>query len=365
MRRQRLCSTVPGRASLLAAAAALAAAGLLPPSVARAQAGRDYISIVGSSTVYPFATVVAEQFGRTTDFKTPKIESTGTGGGFKLFCAGAGVETPDISDASRPITPTEAKICERNGVHDIIQVEIGYDGIVLANAKSAPQFKLTRAQIYQALAKNVPDPKGSGALVPNPYRKWSEIDAALPDFEIEVLGPPPTSGTRDAFVELVMEAGCEALPGTAALEGSAFKVACDTLREDGPFIEAGENDNLIVQKIESNPHALGIFGYSFLEQNTDRIQGSLIEGVAPDFDAIADGSYPVARPLFFYVKKAHIGVIPGIREYMREFTSDAAWGDFGYLADRGLIPLTDAERRDVLQRVKSLQTLDLAAIERD
>jgi phosphate transport system substrate-binding protein len=336
----------------------VAAAGI---STANAQAARDYVSIVGSSTVYPFSTVVAERFGRNTDFKTPKIESTGTGGGFKLFCGGIGVQHPDISNASRRIKPSEVELCAANGVDEIVEVKLGYDGIVIANSREAAVVDLTLEQIYLALAKNVPDPVSGAHLVANPYRQWSEIDPSLPAIDIEVLGPPPTSGTRDAFLELAMEVGCENFPAVAALDDDAFTAACHTIREDGAYIEAGENDNLIVQKLEANPNAFGIFGYSFLDQNSDKVQGSKINGVAPEFDAIADGAYPVSRPLFFYVKSAHVDVIPGIREFLNEFTSDTAWGDFGYLSDRGLIPMTQAERSAVAASVHSLEPLELAA----
>jgi len=339
-------------------AAFVAAAGI---STAQAQAARDYVSIVGSSTVYPFSTVVAERFGRNTDFKTPKIESTGTGGGFKLFCGGIGVQHPDISNASRRIKQSEVDLCAANGVDKIVEVKLGYDGIVIANSREADLVDFTLEELYLALAKNVPDPATGAHLVANPYKQWSDIDPSLPAIDIEVLGPPPTSGTRDAFLELAMEVGCEGFPAVAALEDDAFTAACHTIREDGAYIEAGENDNLIVQKLEANPAAFGIFGYSFLDQNSDKVQGSMINGVAPEFDAIADGDYPVSRPLFFYIKAAHVDVIPGIREFLAEFTSDAAWGDFGYLADRGLIPMTEAERSQVSASVHALTPLNLAA----
>ena len=242
---------------------------------------------------------------------------------------------------------------------EVVEVKIGYDGIVLAGSNEAPRHAFTREQIFLALAKQVPDPAGSGQLVPNPYRTWSDIDADLPAIDIEVLGPPPTSGTRDAFVELVMDASCSSFAQIEALAGDARQAACQTLREDGAFIEAGENDNLIVQKLEANPDALGIFGYSFLDQNYDKVQGSSIDGVVPEFDAIADGSYPVARPLFFYVKRAHVGFIPGVAEYLSEFTSEAATGEFGYLTDRGLIPLPESERTAVLDTVEAMTPLEL------
>jgi phosphate transport system substrate-binding protein len=318
---------------------------------ARNADARDYISIVGSSTVYPFATVVAEQFGKTTSFKTPKIESTGSGGGLKLFCAGVGVQTPDIANASRRIKKTEINQCLTNGVKEIVEVKIGYDGIVLANSKKATPLMLTRRDLFLALAREVPDPQGGEILVANPYKTWHDLNPSLPAVAIEVLGPPPTSGTRDAFVELAMEEGAKEIDWLAAFakkDKKKFISVAHTIREDGAFIEAGENDNLIVQKLEANPDAVGIFGFSFLDQNADKIQGSSIDGVAPTFEAIADGRYPVSRPLFFYVKKAHVGVIPGIREYLDEFTSDKAWGEDGYLADKGLIPMS-AKERDVFR----------------
>jgi len=322
-----------------------------------AQSARDYISIVGSSTVYPFSTVVAERFGRNTDFKTPKIESTGTGGGFKLFCGGIGVQHPDITNASRPIKQSEIDNCAANSVRDIVEVKIGYDGIVLANSRKAGVMSLSLEQIYLALAKQVPNAAGT-ALVANPYTNWSDVDPSLPRVKIEVYGPPPTSGTRDAFLELAMEVGCEAFPAVTALEGDAMTAACHTIREDGAYIEAGENDNLIVQKLDANPDALGIFGYSFLDQNSDKVQGARVNGVAPEFDAIADGVYPISRPLFFYVKAAHANVIPGIKEFLQEFTSDTAWGDYGYLSEKGLIPMLEDERRAVATAVRALTPMD-------
>jgi len=339
---------------ILTALAFMATAG----SVYAASA-RDTISLVGSSTAYPFATVVAEQFGKTTSFSTPKIESTGSGGGFKLFCEGVGVESPDITNASRAMKKSEYDKCQANGVKEIVEVKIGYDGIVVANSKKAAPLKLTRKDLYLALAKDVPDPSGAEKLVPNPYQTWKDVNGSLPATKIEVLGPPPTSGTRDAFLELVMEEGADQFPFVKALDKKAFKAAVHTIREDGAYIEAGENDNLIVQKLGANPDALGIFGFSFLDQNTDVIQGSYVEGVQPTFDAIADGSYPVSRPLFFYVKKAHVGVIPGVQEYLNEFTSEKAWGPDGYLAEKGLIPMPDKERTEYHEAAKALTPLTM------
>ena len=338
------------------------ALGAAVAGAGHAQSVRDYISIVGSSTVYPFATVVAEQFGRRNPkFKTPKIESTGSGGGIKAFCGGIGVQHPDIANSSRRIMASEVADCAANGVAAIVEVKIGYDGIVVANAKSSTQYRLTLREIYLALAKQVPDPAGSEQLVPNPYHTWAEINPALPADEIEVLGPPPTSGTRDAFNELVMEGGCKTFAWIAALPRDAYLAACHMLRDDGRYIDAGENDNLIVQKLEKSPRALGIFGYSFLEQNADKMQGAHIDGVAPDFDSIAAGQYPVSRPLYFYVKKAHAEAIPGMRQYLAEFTSDAAVGEFGYLTDNGLIPLPDRERAQVQAATKALAELRLGS----
>jgi len=338
----------------------LVAAAVSVAVIANAHAaGRSTISVVGSSTVYPFATVVAERFGKKTAFSTPKIESTGSGGGMKLFCNGVGLDTPDITNASRRIKKSEYQKCQANGVKDIIEVHIGFDGIAVANSKSAAQFRLTRKDLYLALAKQVPNPDGSDTLVANPYKTWKQVNASLPDNTIEVLGPPPTSGTRDAFVELVMEHGCETFEFVKKMAKPDRKAACQTVREDGPYIEAGENDNLIVQKLERNANALGIFGFSFLEQNDDKIQGSLVEGKAPEFESIADGSYPISRPLYFYVKKAHIDSIPGIGEYLDEFTSEAAMGEDGYLIDKGLIPLSDSKREALRASVMAGETLSM------
>jgi phosphate transport system substrate-binding protein len=335
---------------------------LLGQGYPSAAISRDYISIVGSSTVYPFATVVAERLGRGSALKTPKIEATGTGGGIKLFCQGVGQDYPDITNASRRIMRSELKRCASNGVAEVVEVLIGYDGIVLANAKNATQFSLSLREIYLALAKEVPNPKMEGEFIANPYRSWKELNARLPNVKIEVLGPPPTSGTRDAFVELAMEAGCNSIPVLKALAKTnkdKHKNLCHRIREDGAFIEAGENDNLIVQKLGANTNSLGIFGYSFLEQNADKVQGSIIEGAAPTFENIADGKYSVSRPLYFYVKKAHIGQIPGILEYLNEFTANKAWGDDGYLADKGMIPLPVDKRDAVKKSVIALESVKL------
>jgi phosphate transport system substrate-binding protein len=324
---------------------------------AKAQATRDYISIVGSSTVYPFAVAVAEQFGKKTRFKTPKIESTGSGAGFKLFCGGSGAQYPDIANASRAIKPSELDQCASNGVADVVEIKVGYDGITVAHSAAAKPMALTRRELWLALAKDVPDPKGAQRLVANPYKNWKDINPSLPDQKIEVLGPPPTSGTRDAFIELVMDEGCNQLPLVRALKVSDSKqhrIVCQTLRNDGVYVEAGENDNLIVQKLIASLNTVGVFGYSFLDQNRSRIQGVAIEGVMPAFDAIASGKYALSRPLYFYVKKAHLGLVPGLNEYVAEFTSPQAWGPEGYLAKRGLVPMPDAERMRYAQVASSL-----------
>jgi len=334
------------------AVAALAGLVMAAPAIAEA---RDQIRIVGSSTVFPFSTAVAETFGRSSSFKTPVVESTGSGGGMKLFCAGVGTEHPDITNASRRMKKSEFETCSKNGI-TVTEVKIGFDGIVLANSKAAPQFSLTKEQIFLALAKTVPV---NGKLVENPYKMWSDIDPSLPKIKIEVLGPPPTSGTRDAFVELVMDEAAAEIPEIKALDKDAFKVAAQSIREDGAFVEAGENDNLIVQKLEANPDALGIFGFSFLDQNADKLQGSVVEGVAPEFENIASGDYGVSRSLFFYVKQEHIGTIPGIKEYVAEFTSEKAWGETGYLVEKGLIPLPDADRKAMHDAANGMAPLSM------
>jgi phosphate transport system substrate-binding protein len=326
--------------------------------VAGAAEARDQIRIVGSSTVYPFTTAVAEQFGKMGQFKTPVVESTGTGGGFKLFCAGVGVDHPDASNASRAIKKSEFDDCQKNGVTEIIELKVGYDGIVIANAKSGPSFSVTRPQLFMALAKEVPGPDGK--LVANPYKNWNEIDASLPAEKIEVLGPPPTSGTRDAFLELVMEHGAGEIPAMAELkkaDAKAFGNVWKSIREDGAYIDAGENDNLIVQKLDANPQAVGIFGYSFLEENAAKIKGAAVDGSEPTFEAIADGSYPASRPLFIYFKKQHVGVIPGLQEFLVEYASDKAMGEDGYLSSKGLVPLPEAEAAKAEAAAKDLETI--------
>ncbi len=317
-----------------------------------AQAGTQ-IRIVGSSTVYPFITVAAEEFGHNSGFSTPIVESTGTGGGFKLFCAGVGDEYPDIANASRAIKKSEAELCAKNGVDEITEIKIGFDGIVLANSKEEGRYNLSKQQIFLALAKKIPV---NGELIDNPNEKWSDIDSSLPDVKIEVYGPPSTSGTRDAFVEIVMEPSCKDLPEfvKAYPDKKTRKKSCHLLREDGHYLEAGENDNLIVQKLRSNPRALGVFGYSFLDQNTDTVQGSYISGVEPTFENISNGSYNISRSLYVYFKKSHINITKGLKEFAQELVSDEAGGEYGYLSDKGLIPLSEEELKNMQNRVEDL-----------
>lgn len=319
-----------------------AASLLIASHLANAQVARDQITVVGSSTVYPFTAAVAEQFGRAGKFKTPKVESTGTGGGIKLFCNGIGPQHPDVANASRAMKKSEFETCAKNGVTDILEIKIGFDGLTIAENKTGPMSALTKKQVYLALAKTIPV---NGQMVPNPNKTWKDVDASLPAIKIEVLGPPPTSGTRDSFLELFMEEGCE-------LEN---KKACHAIREDGAYVEAGENDNLIAQKLAANKNALGIFGYSFLEENTDKLKGLKIDGIAPSFETIASAKYTAARPLFVYIKKQHIGVIPGLKEFANEYVSDKAIGEEGYLSDRGLVSLGKSDLAKTRSDVKAMK----------
>ncbi len=315
---------------------------------------RDQIRIVGSSTVYPFATVVAEEFGTKTDFRTPIVEATGTGGGFKLFCEGVGEQFPDISNASRAIKDSEIQLCKANGVNNPIEIKIGFDGIVAANAIEGDKYDLTKKEIFLAIAKKIPV---NGKLVDNTYKNWNEIDPKLPAKKIEVYGPPPTSGTRDAFVEIVLDSVCEAMPEfkAAFADEAVRKKECQQIREDGAYIESGENDNLIVQKLKNNKDALGIFGYSYLMQNTSSLQGSHVDGVAPTFENIASGTYGVSRSLFIYAKAEHIGTVNGLKEFLKEFVSEEAIGDEGYVATKGLIPLKKEEREASAKKVADIK----------
>ncbi|MEO9600973.1 substrate-binding domain-containing protein [Parasphingorhabdus sp.] len=317
---------------------------------------RGEIRIVGSSTVFPFAKAVAEQFSINGENPSPILESTGTGGGMSLFCAGVGADTPDIENASRRIKASEFEMCQSNGVTDVVEVKIGIDGIAIAQANNGAAFSLTPTQIYKAIAER---PFGEE----NTSEKWSDIDSSLPDFAISVYGPPSTSGTRDALTELIMEVGCVTDPATKALKKTDkenFDAICHEVRADGGYIDAGENDNLIVQKLKANPNSVGIFGYSFLEENLDSVRGIPVSGVNPTYDAIASGEYPGARPLYVYVKKQHVGVIPGLQEYMSEFIN-AGTRD-GYLVKAGLIASPDdvrAEMTEVVADMKPLAADDL------
>jgi phosphate transport system substrate-binding protein len=334
-----------------AAAATIAVAGLSCAAPAHA---RDQIRIVGSSTVFPFTQAVAEQFANATGSAAPVVESTGTGGGMKIFCEGVGDDKADITGASRAMKASEYEACQAAGVDSVTEVHIGYDGIAVAHAKDGPDVTFTKAQLFQALAAEV---EVNGEVVANPYQKWSEIDPSLPDAQITVFGPPPTSGTRDAWVELVMVEGCGEFAAIEALEGDRKDEVCERMRQDGPFVEAGENDNLIVQRLGADHNAYGIFGYSFLYENMDTLKGASIGGVAPSIETIADGSYPVSRPLFFYVKNAHRGVIPGLEEFVTEYTSEEAFGEGGYLSERGLIPLSAEEREKVRSAVANSEPM--------
>lgn len=319
---------------------------------------RDQIRIVGSSTVYPFSTAVAEQFPRKfPSFKAPIVESTGTGAGMKQFCAGVGAQFPDIADASRRIKKSEYDDCVKNGVKDIVEIQIGIDGIAIGESKAGAQMALTEAEIYKALAAT---PYGK----PNTAKTWKDVNPALPATAIKVFGPPPTSGTRDAFAELVLEKGCDANPEMAALKKSnsdEHKAICTKVREDGAYVESGENDNLIVQKLVANPDALGIFGYSFLEENLDKVRGVKLQGVEPSYETISSYEYPGARPLFIYVKSAHLKAIPGLKEFVAEYAS--AWGPDGYLKRRGLIAAPEDVRTKNADIATKLTPLDAASVQ--
>ena len=335
---------------------AAAVAALFIPATAEA---RNQMRAVGSSTVYPFAKIVAERIARANSaLGTPIIESTGTGGGMKLFCAGVGESFPDVENASRRMKASEAKLCQQNGVKDITEIQVGIDGIAFATAKGTPLANITTKDIYMALAKT---PFGK----PNRARTWHDVNASLPNVPIRVYGPPPTSGTRDALGELIMTAGCDTNPGMASVkkaDENKYKAICTAMREDGGYIEAGENDNLIVQKLESNPGTIGIFGYSYLEANLDRLKGLNVNGVSPTYDAISSFKYPGARPLFIYIKNAHAGAIPAVRAYAAEFTKESAFGPNGYLKRAGLIVAPNSIRAHAQQLARSLQPLNLASL---
>jgi phosphate transport system substrate-binding protein len=326
----------------------LSASALALVAVAGQAQARDQISIVGSSTVFPYTQAVAEQFSAMTGAPSPVVESTGTGGGMQIFCGGIGESHPDITGASRSMRASEWAVCEANGVTDVTEVLLGFDGLSMATSQDGADVDLTKAQLFQALAAEV---EVDGEIVANPFTNWSQIDPSLPDQPILVYGPPPTSGTRDAWVELVMEEGCAEFPAIAALEEGRHDEVCQRMRTDGPFVEAGENDNLIVQRLVADTNAYGIFGYSFLYENQDTLKGASIEGVEPTPETIETGEYGVSRPLFFYIKNAHRGAIPNLAEFIEEYISEEAMGPGGYLQERGLVPLGDERRKAVQDAV--------------
>ena len=329
---------------------------LVAIAISGVASARDQIKIVGSSTVYPYATVVAEKFGKS-GFKTPVIESTGTGGGMKLFCAGVGTQHPDITNASRAIKSKEKALCAKNGVKDIVEIVVGNDGISFAHSVKAKDMNFTKEQLWRALAHDV---DVNGKVVKNPYKKWSDIDKSLPNKGIKILVPPPTSGTRDAWNSLVMGKGCsKAAKAAFTAAGKKAKKACAKLREDGLAVEAGENDTLIVNKLAADPDMFGLFGFSYLVANKDKIKATKIEGKLPSLASIQDYSYPIARPLFFYVKKAHVGTVPGIKEYLKEFTAKGTMGPKGYLTDIGLVPLDSKSYKKTRTAGTKLKTIKL------
>ena len=341
-------------ASVIAVMSALALSACGGPG-GGSEGARDFVRVVGSSTVYPFATAVAEHAAKS-GIKSPIIESTGTGAGMKLFCGGVGASFPDIEDASRRMKASEFALCKANGVNDIVEVQVGIDGIAFAEGVAGPNMKLSPETIYKALAAN---PFGK----PNTANNWSDVDPSLPAIPILVYGPPTTSGTRDALAELILEAGCTTDPKMKALKESDednYKRVCTQIREDGRYVEGGENDNLIVQKISQNPKAIGVFGYSFLEENPDKLKGVPMSGIAPTYETIADFSYPGARPLYIYIKKAHLGPIHGLREYVAEWPK--AWGPDGYLKDKGMVVSPEDVRARNADVITNMTPLDGAQL---
>jgi phosphate transport system substrate-binding protein len=340
-------------------AAALLALALSGCGDAAGDAGsRDQIKIVGSSTVYPFTTLVAQRYVTANQgAKTPVVEENGTGGGFKLFCAGVGAAHPDIADASRRMRASEYATCKEHGIEDIMEVQVGIDGIALAEAANGPKLELTNADVYKALAAN---PLGK----PNAARTWADVNSSLPKIPIQVYGPPATSGTRDALAELIMGRGCEAvypdMVGKREKDAAAFAKGCTTIRTDGAYVDAGENDNLIVQKLSANPDAVGVFGYSYLEENAGTLRGIPLNGVAPDAGSIAKGTYAGARPLYLYVKKAHLNAVRGLKDFLSTYAT--MWGPGGPLARRGLIVAPDDVRQRAAEIVSKHRTLNPATL---
>jgi phosphate transport system substrate-binding protein len=343
--------------TFVAAALALAGCGEGPTGGGSGQGdARQQIRVVGSSTVYPFARAVAERFAQSNSgFAAPIVESTGTGGGMNLFCDGVGPGHPDVTNASRRIKVSELELCNRNGVRQIIEIPVGIDGLALIESTQRPTgFRLTARDVYAALAAN---PFGR----PQTARTWRDVNPSLPAVPIRVYGPPPTSGTRDSFAELILDKGCNTDPAMQALKASdedQHKQTCTHIREDGAYIEAGENDNLLVQRVAENQGAIGVLGYSFLEENANRVRGIPIGGIAPTAETIANFTYPGARKLYIYVKGEHLGVIPGLREFLTAWTQ--AWGPGGYLSQHGLIPLPDADRNAAQQAVQNPRPITAA-----
>ena len=324
--------------------------GLFILALSASTSARDYISIAGSSTVLPFATIVAEQLGRNINQKTPVVESGGSSVGKKGVCDGIGTQFIDIGNASSRMKTKELEYCQKNGV-SLTEIKVGYDGIVLANSKKAPQLSISLYDLGKALTAKVPV---NGEMVDNPYKTWKDVNPELPDLAIRVMGPPTTSGTRASFVEIVnQKAYCKKDAEVKAIGYKSKK--CRAMRTDGAYIEAGEQDNLIVQKLQQDPNAFGIFGFSYLDQNSDTIQGAKLSGVVPSFESIAEGKYKASRALYFYVKHSHMGVVPGIQEYMEEWTKH--WDEDGILADAGMIPLPEVEMQEMKERMESLVVL--------
>ncbi|GAW34950.1 phosphate-binding protein PstS precursor [Roseovarius sp. A-2] len=339
--------------SLLKTTVSAAALAALSAGVAQA---RDEIRVVGSSTVFPYSQAAAENFANVTGAPSPIVESTGTGGGMKIFCGGIGEAHADLTGASRAMKASEYELCKENGVTDITEVQIGSDGLSIAVSRdSEHDWDMTKTQVYLGLAAEVPI---DGEMVANPYMKWSDVDSSLPDEEILAYGPPPTSGTRDAFVELAIVEGCMELPMIADKGEDWAEENCARLRQDGPFVEAGENDNLIVQRLQADANAVGIFGYSFLYENQDTLKAVAIGGVTPSFDTIESGEYGISRPLFFYVKNAHRGVIPNLQEFIEEYTTEDAMGPGGYLSERGMVPLGDEKRAE--EQKEAVEAVNMA-----
>ena len=322
--------------------------------------GRDQISVVGSSTIYPFVTVAAERFGRDSEFRTPVVEQVGTGGGIKLFCEGLGFGTPDIATASRRMTRTEFERCIANEVDQLVEIKLGFDGILIAGALEGPPYDFSLANLYLGLAKDVPDPDSAQELVANPYQTWAEVAPGLENVGIHVYGPSPVHGTYDAFVDLAMAGGCRSIPWLAVLEDkeeARFGASCKGIREDGVFVAVSGPYSVVVDRLLGEPDSLGILGFNYLDRNRDLLKAATIDGVEPSLDNIFQGTYPLARTIYFYVKKAHIGWIPGLQAFLEEITSDAAAGKGGYLESRGLIPLPVEEHREMQEAAQALPVL--------